>query len=213
MWDPLYTEWIGLPVEEENSCIHIHWHGLSAVTHHLHLDSKEPWPYVLIGAWWACVYPRNVCCTWKEWTGSCREWFFTEGTQAGAGSGGGGGGCTARLWLVTASWSAFSTLKEQKLPDVILPKCGVSFTPGRGNVQAGNCVPNEHHFKCLSSVSSQTYTVYIQTFFSSDERRLTNAEILHNKWSISISGPLFKTDQIKNWNMSWSVCWCRSWTV
>lgn len=41
MRDPFYGEWPGLPVEEQHSCVHIHRNSLSAVPHHLHLNTHK----------------------------------------------------------------------------------------------------------------------------------------------------------------------------
>lgn len=138
MWDPLYAKWGSLPIKEHYSYIHIHWNSLSAVSHHLHLNTERHSWYIkrVTVTSVICGMCHNFECriwlpnklfqefcrfagkmllsffllyTWKEWTGSCRAGFLTEVALVSVGSGGGGLGCTARLWLVTASCSAFNT--------------------------------------------------------------------------------------------------------
>lgn len=41
MWDSLDTKWTSLPVKEQHSCVHIHRNSLSAIPHHLHLDTHR----------------------------------------------------------------------------------------------------------------------------------------------------------------------------
>lgn len=55
MWDRLYTEWVSLPVKEKHSCVHVHWHRLSAVTHQLHLQTDN------LHCHW-CILVFFMCC-------------------------------------------------------------------------------------------------------------------------------------------------------
>lgn len=118
--------------------------------------------------------------TWKELTGEGLAGVFAGGAIGGVGSGGGLFRCTARLWLATASCKAFSTCEERK-------QWGV-FSIIRANTltRIHWLTVNPHCCRCQQIL---LYLTTQHTLFSSDERRLTKAEILHSKLSISISGP------------------------
>lgn len=122
MWDPLYAKGPGLPVKKYQSGVDIHRKSLSAISHHLHLKTEK---YSVkgqmsdlshvTGVYRICVPPWF---TWKVWTGNCLAGFLTDVTGVGVGSGGGWLGCTAKLWLVTASCNAFSTLMDEQICSV-----------------------------------------------------------------------------------------------
>lgn len=120
VWNHLFAHRSSFLVKEQHSSVHIHRHCLSAGSHHLHLRIWKN----------AAVEISNGCglsiespafgvdwLTWNEWTGSCLTLLLAF-ILAGVSSGTCGFGWAARLWLVTASFNAFSTFANKWLFNV-----------------------------------------------------------------------------------------------
>lgn len=126
--------------------------------------------------------------------------------------------CTARLWLVTASCSAFNTFTDKKKCIITHPKyhCSRKLKDkcGFNQCQYDECPKNEEEAEWLEGYKDTKWygncsnnICNMHTFFSSEERRLTNAEILYNKVSRFISETLIEREMDQyNWLIFMNEC-------